>query len=163
MTITSAYREYVKTQVVEGERSFSMSSFKRHRPSYLKLLKCIPDMGCQCDICLNCSLKADSLIANKIKGISKRMSVNIFRTLCNSKNKDLDSAVIMDFRLKCIKRRCAFCFAGRMKEHILQENPDVQWDKPASFSEWQNIEVEKTKVDGVKNKKKKKNFQHESR
>ena len=137
MTLAEAYRLYCKEQEAAGERTLSTTSFQRHKPWYLRLLNKMPDLGCQCDTCLNCDLKAQSLIAGGIKGIKKRLTPNILATLCSNEDSNPNEAQIIDFREECINRNCAYCGVHRLHEAIEESNPDINWEKEISYHKWE--------------------------
>ena len=153
MTMAAAHRKYLDQQEESGKRRLSMSSFNKHRPRALRLLKNMPDMGCQCLKCLNCALKMDSLVGHGIKGISKRISVNIFHTLCENiescahpicQNEEnctvpLTEREITDFRRRCAMRQCPHCCnkpIGSFFSEILEKNDGIDWEKKVSFRQW---------------------------
>jgi hypothetical protein len=143
VTIVQAYRHYLKQQENAGDRKLSLSSFNRYKPWYIRLLRCMPDLGCQCDVCLNCGLKSDALIANKVKGLSKRLTTNLFKTLCNNPNKNIEDMNMKDFELNCILRKCSFCSVGRLEKELLdnEQNKELNWKHTVFHSKWENVAV----------------------
>lgn len=143
VTIVQAYKHYVSQQTACGDRVLSLSSFNRHKPWYMRLLRFMPDLGCQCDVCLNCSLKADALIANKVKGLSKRLTTNLFKTFCNRTNKNPEDVNIKDFGMECIRRKCHWCSVKRLKDELLriEENQNLDWNKTVFHSKWESVKV----------------------
>ena len=142
MTKDEAYERFAKHLKEEGSKPMSRSSFNRSLPKNIRLLKDLPDMSCECDVCLNCSLKIEALKANKVRGLSTHLSRNVLATLCNSHSGELSEMSILDFSMKCIQRKCCFCDERRLEARIREENPDVDWEKPIVYSEWRNKKLE---------------------
>ena len=136
-TMSEAYSHYTKRQTSKSRRAWSKSTFNRYRPKNLKLVKHIPEQGCLCEDCLNCDLKRRKLSA-KVKGISNRISVNLFKTMCNTTTKNPEDCVMTDFNLRCIQRKCAFCGVGKLSSVMLdEENKFVDWDEEVEWTQWE--------------------------
>jgi hypothetical protein len=146
-TMRMSYKKYVTDMEkleTYGGRIVSFSSFNKNRPKSVRLQKKIPDMGCQCDVCLNCALKAHCLVAFGVKGISKVLSANVFNTLCRNTDKDDEEMTLADCRLECINRDCKQCSVIKFKHLVKELNKGIDWTTSASFSEWTLVPVEES-------------------
>ena len=76
------YKLYRAEQRRLGNRVLSKSSLRRILGKHFKASKLVPYKECMCSTCLNYGLKIDSLLGRGIKGIDKKATVNIMRTMC---------------------------------------------------------------------------------
>ena len=146
-----AYQEYAKEQLSLGYRVLRPTSVYRCIKKMFRTRKKIPFKDCQCDICVNLSLLVDSLIANKVGGIKRRITENILRSYCpiRKKNRDVnnertanrkleftESEAISDHERDCIFRKCKKCGAVALQNKIVRENPDIDWNSTVTWSQW---------------------------
>ena len=80
--ISKAYQKYIMMKKLSGSRILSMSYFYKLKPNNVKTKKMIPFNVCTCDTCTNYSLDRDALIANGIKGISRKATEAACATMC---------------------------------------------------------------------------------
>lgn len=147
-----AYADYRKEQIDLGYRVLSPTSVYRCIRKTFRTSRKVPFKDCQCDICVNISLLVDSLLANGVKGIKKRITENILQTFCpinkqerdgnaserttNRKLEFTDSEVITDYKRDCIFRLCPQCGPVTLQEKIIHDNPDIDWSREINWSQW---------------------------
>lgn len=148
--LAMAYQEYRREQIDLGYKVLSPTSVYRCIRKTFRTMRKIPFKDCQCDTCVNICLLIDSLLANGVKGIKKRITENLIRTFCpkeegdshaahrstNRKLEFTDSDVITDYKRDCIFRLCQKCGPVTLQEKIIQENPNLDWSREVNWSQW---------------------------
>ena len=147
MHVNEAYEMYSQERRAAGERVLSLTMFHKHRPKNIKLLIHLPDMGCACNTCVNCSLKLRSLRSNGMEGLSSRLTVNVTETLCQlstdheeSTDRHID---ILEYKLDCIHRQCPSCGTAKFREKLFEENKAlVEENKELHYMTWEKVQME---------------------
>ncbi len=146
VTLLDTYHQYEKLAKQRDQRVLSYATFKKHRPKKLvKLRKCLPDMTCQCDICLNLGLKTKALIAVGVKGLSQSITSNLRQTLCAVPGKEKEKMDMSEFNLSCMTRKCPYCGVHHLREILHELNPDLQEeedDRLVVYHAWERKEME---------------------
>lgn len=145
-----AYELYAQKQRMLGFRVLSRSSVYRCLKGKIRVRQKIPFKDCQCDICLNVSLLIDALVAFKVMGISRRITQNVLKSLCNLKStvgsirRKLElgedkEVVLTDHDRDCIFRKCNCCGGVKLQEEIIKQNPNVDWSRIVTWHQWEYV------------------------
>ena len=127
VTVCEAYQKYIrmkkelsKANNIKGVRILSISSFYKLRPKHVKPKRCLPLNQCTCGSCANFSLQRSCLIANGVKGITKKSSTAACSFLCPSKN--LNEEIKFDlstYKRECLYMECTTCTPGNYAKKII--------------------------------------------
>ena len=151
MTSAEAYEKYRVERRAAGARVLGFTMFHQHRPKNIKLLIQLPDMGCSCNSCVNCSLKIRSLRSNGLSGsLSSRLTVNVVQTLCSVSEQAgeyhdeyISSGDILEYKLRCIHRTCPFCGILQFREKLFEENQELfAENKEVHYMTWERVQME---------------------
>ena len=137
ISLSEAYQKYIMKKKLSGERILSMSSFHKLKPKNVRVKKMIPFNVCTCDTCTNYTLYRDALIANGIKGVSRKTTEATCATMCPL-SKDLECDVL-SYPRACIYRECNVCDQQNTIDVIKKKNPGYKWEKIVSWHRWQSV------------------------
>ena len=149
-----AYHQYVLAQRQSGDRVLSKTAVYRCLRGKFRTRKKIPFKDCQCKECVNVSLKVDTLVVAGVKGINRSNTQNVVRSYCpiegqssgTSRKLDFDgdntNSVLTDHNRDCIYRTCPHCGAVKLKESIIEANPQVDWEKIVTWHQWEKVEID---------------------
>ena len=170
-TLAESYAEYAKMQKQNGNRIVSKSTVSRIlKKANFKSQKSIPYIECQCGTCVNHGLLIDALQVHRVKHISRRMTLNLNRSMCSvvgegpnqvdfndmlGMERRYDNVTCLtDHRRNCIYRTCKTCGAVQWQQAIVaaKANENLNWNEVVVWHQWETQEVEVEK----KNKKSKK-------
>jgi len=146
VTINEAYQLYKEKATERGTTVRALSTFKKHRPVRVKLMRQIPDMGCACTTCVNAGLLHRALIKTGIGGLQARFSDNLIQTLCGPND-------ILKCPLKCIDRDCGKCGIAHLFEDICLAKNDREavesWAATTvKYKVWENVTRTRTSKTG---------------
>ena len=136
VTISEAYQKYIMKKKLSRGRILSVSSFYKLKPKSVKVKKAIPYNICTCDVCSNYSLTRDALIANSIKGISRRATEAACITMCREDEEDPMECDVIKYDRDCIFRNCNKCDQNYTLEKIKSQNPKYNWNKTVTWHRW---------------------------
>ena len=173
-SLSAAYADYAAEQRKEKCRVLSFTSVYRSIRKFVRPSYKIPFRTCQCIICTNSGLIVDGLVVAGVKGISKRLTVNLIRSYCQvnsstdncssinvinsnktsrkklpfSDGKEADKLAITDYNRECIFRKCSKCGLEKFKKEIKEENVDFDFGKIVGWHQWKQINKPYKKKDG---------------
>ena len=138
VTISEAYQKYImlKKKQTKHHRILSLSSFYRLKPKNIKPRRSLPMNQCTCSPCGNFSLNRDALIANNVKGVTKKSSSAACNFLCPIEGNSTD---IRDYKRDCIYGMCTECTPEKIQDKIMNLNPEINWKKKTSWHQWEYI------------------------
>ena len=141
ISISEAYQKYIMKKKLSDGRILSMSSFYKLKPKNVKTKKMIPFNVCTCDTCTNYCLDRDALIANGIKGISRKSTEAACATMCPLK--EGVGCDVQKYPRACIYRDCKECDVQNTVDVIKAKNPGYRWkDRIVSWHRWQSVKKE---------------------
>ena len=111
-------------------------------------MKCLRLNICTCGACSNFSLQRLTLIANGIKGVTKKSTIAACFMLCPKKN-DFNEDTKYDlstYSRDCLYSKCKECTPKKIKAKLLDLNPEAEWNKQIMWHVWKSIQ----KTIGVK-------------
>ena len=162
--LSIAYENYAEHQRFLGFDALSATSVYRCLKKSFRTMRKIPFKDCQCAQCVNFSFLSDSLIVHKVKGIHRRITLNILRSFCPVDKEELEKrkkrladrqpklatnrrlefgglVKVTDHNRDCIFRQCQQCSPILLQEKIIEENPNIDWNKEVTWSQWVTREV----------------------
>ena len=147
VTVCEAYQKYIrmkkeqsKANNIKGVRILSISSFYKLRPKHVKPKRCLPLNQCTCGSCANFGLQRSCLIANGVKGITKKSSTAACSFLCPSKNLNEETKFdLSTYKRECLYMECTTCTPGNYAKKIIEANPGIDWNKQVTWHKWKTI------------------------
>ena len=147
-TLIETYRIYQEEMTAAGKRVFGFSTFQYSRPKCIRLLIQLPDQGCACQSCVNCSLKVRCLCSNGVNGVTRKLTANVTRTLCpppeTPNHQENDHSDILQYSIDCIHRRCTNCGVSQFRDVLMQNNAELfSENTDVHFMVWERVAMER--------------------
>ncbi len=121
-----------------GNRVLSPSSILRAILKIVKCMKHVPYHHCQCSKCLNGGLLLSAVKAANVKGLMGSMMQAALLSMCPPEG-NITNMMIGDCRCECIFRECKKCGASKLEQYLLDQNPDMKWDKTVQWHQWEEV------------------------
>lgn len=139
----TGYLHYKSVQKQKGKKARSFSSYLRHLPKSYKKNSLLPYEICACSICLNTRYLATSLIANSVKKISRQPFENLKMSFCEPDDhlEQDEKRSFFSYKIDCIQRSCEDCGVETLKNHILNENKNLDWEKQGTYRIYEDIRM----------------------
>ena len=135
VALSCAYYQYDIEQAAAGNRVLSFASFHKHLPKWVRLMSKTPYRHCQCSICVNFCLLIDGIHGAGLTGLPKRLTEVILHSLCMSRT-SFEGVTLSDCRRACIFRECPQCRRGKLSQHILNKNRQVDLQRQVRWHQW---------------------------